>query len=361
MPNEEQSKNLNEFGERLWGTKYKVWYKLRPTDDDFQTLILRAKDMLDATKRAAAKGFVYRVELQEDVVGVSEGQVSATNPQLNIDIVKRIGDKLHVNWNAITPDTLLKGAKVELEHEDILPDHGRSWRDIVMVTRIALAHLKERPDYYMKLADMERSAVMPRKNQEPIIKKEYTEIVERIDKPFIRAGINHALSLLDKDNYRTDEVQAAIISLQTTVEKLRQGGGTSKRLADALTKVIAQIKGSDIQAAVSILKSTLRTVKRDYAGVIEKMVREEISKQLGMKEAAKVDTDNTLLKKAELAKKRADMQKMVQQQKTLAQSRKNTKDTLAKRQLSKQYADVGAKKADLGVKVAQMRKSLNKI
>lgn len=107
--------------------------------------------------------------------------------ELTVELAKRIGDKLHVNWNAISPDTLAKGAKVELEHKDILPDKGElTMRDYVIACKIALAHLKERPDYYIKLADMERSPIKGRKKDEPIIKQEYKNVIEQMVEDIIK-------------------------------------------------------------------------------------------------------------------------------------------------------------------------------
>ncbi len=98
--------------------------------------------------------------------------------ELTVDLVKRIGNKLKVNWNAITPDTLKKGAEVELEHEDVFPDKdGLTVRNAVM---IALAHLKERPDYYIKLSDMEKSPLVVKKPEQPIVKQEYKNVVEQM-------------------------------------------------------------------------------------------------------------------------------------------------------------------------------------
>jgi len=77
-------------------------------------------------------------------------------------------------------------------------------------------------------------------------------------------------------------------------------------------------------------------------------------------EEAQVDSPGDVLKKAQLAKSRADASRLVSQQRTLAQSKKNIKDTPTKRRLSKQIADLGVKKADIGVKTAEMSQQLKK-
>lgn len=93
------------------------------------------------------------------------------------ELAKKIGDKLNVNWNAISPDTLAKGAKVEMEHEDLFPKPGETLENWVLACKIAHTHLKERPDYYIKLADMERSP-LTREPEKPLTKPEYKKVIE---------------------------------------------------------------------------------------------------------------------------------------------------------------------------------------
>jgi hypothetical protein len=100
--------------------------------------------------------------------------------EMTVDLAKKIGDKLKVNWNAITPDSLAKGAKVEMEHEDLFPEAGDTLWNWVIACKIAHTHLKERPDYYIKLADMEHSPVMQRKPEEPLVKQEYKKVIEQM-------------------------------------------------------------------------------------------------------------------------------------------------------------------------------------
>lgn len=86
----------------------------------------------------------------------------------------------------------------------------------------------------------------------------------------------------------------------------------------------------------------------------------KLMKLLELLKEEPVDTPAQVMKKAQLAKTRSDMQQLTQKQRTLAQSRKNIKDTPARRRLSKQIADLGAKKADLGVRTAEMDKTIKK-
>lgn len=51
-----------------------------------------------------------------------------------------------------------KGMEVELEHGTRFPDLDVTGNDPVITAKIALAHLREFPDYYERLESMEREA-----------------------------------------------------------------------------------------------------------------------------------------------------------------------------------------------------------
>lgn len=55
-------------------------------------------------------------------------------------------------------DDLRDGMNVELEHGTRFPDLDVTGDDPVVTAKIALAHLREFPDYYHRLAIMEREA-----------------------------------------------------------------------------------------------------------------------------------------------------------------------------------------------------------
>ena len=78
-----------------------------------------------------------------------------------------------------------------------------------------------------------------------------------------------------------------------------------------------------------------------------------------MKEAG-LDTPGQVMQKAQLAKMRADASQLTQKQRTLAQSKKNIKNTPTRRRLSKQIADLGVKKADIGVRTADLSTKIKK-
>jgi hypothetical protein len=71
---------------------------------------------------------------------------------------KRIGDALGVNWAEIRLDEFRAGLRVELEHGARDPETNVTNDEEILTGKIALAHLKEFPDYYTRLAKMEQEA-----------------------------------------------------------------------------------------------------------------------------------------------------------------------------------------------------------
>ena len=71
---------------------------------------------------------------------------------------KRIGDALGVNWSEVRLDEFRAGLEVELEHGARDLETNVTDDDEIQTGKIALAHLKEFPDYYTRLAKMEQEA-----------------------------------------------------------------------------------------------------------------------------------------------------------------------------------------------------------
>jgi hypothetical protein len=71
---------------------------------------------------------------------------------------KAIGEKLGLKWDKFDVDQFKKGMEVELEHgsRDSLTNVTNG--DPLITGKIALAHLKEFPDYYDRLEKMEKEA-----------------------------------------------------------------------------------------------------------------------------------------------------------------------------------------------------------
>ena len=71
---------------------------------------------------------------------------------------KEIGDGIGVQWSRIPIDEFRMGLSVELEHGAHDPETDVTKDDLPATGKIALAHLKEFPDYYTRLTKMEAEA-----------------------------------------------------------------------------------------------------------------------------------------------------------------------------------------------------------
>ncbi len=70
----------------------------------------------------------------------------------------RIGKILGITWSQYDVEQFRMGLDVELEHGLIDPATNVTNDDPVITGKIALAHLNEFPDYYTRLAKMEKEA-----------------------------------------------------------------------------------------------------------------------------------------------------------------------------------------------------------
>lgn len=59
-----------------------------------------------------------------------------------------VADVLNIKFDKFSPEELLNGMNIELEHGLINPKTNVTDDDLVMTTKIALAHLNEFPNYY---------------------------------------------------------------------------------------------------------------------------------------------------------------------------------------------------------------------
>lgn len=74
------------------------------------------------------------------------------------DEARKVGAALNVDWDTIDLEQFRRGMDVEFEHGAHDPQTDVTHDDPLMTGRIALAHLKEFPDYYVRLARMEEEA-----------------------------------------------------------------------------------------------------------------------------------------------------------------------------------------------------------
>lgn len=71
---------------------------------------------------------------------------------------ERVGNSLAIKWDKFDIEQFRMGMDVELEHGLIDPATNVTYDDAIMTGKIALAHLKEFPDYYTRLEKMEKEA-----------------------------------------------------------------------------------------------------------------------------------------------------------------------------------------------------------
>lgn len=78
--------------------------------------------------------------------------------QFNDTTAKRIGDEIGIDWNEIDIEEFNKGLNVELEHGTRYHETNVTNDDLHLTAKITWAHLKEFPDYYTRLDEMENEA-----------------------------------------------------------------------------------------------------------------------------------------------------------------------------------------------------------
>lgn len=79
--------------------------------------------------------------------------------KLTLDVVKKIGTELNINFDKISVESLFDGIKSEEEHYDLLPSkhtHSFDINDYKFFATIAKTHLVESPKYYEELFKMEK-------------------------------------------------------------------------------------------------------------------------------------------------------------------------------------------------------------
>lgn len=80
------------------------------------------------------------------------------NKEFTADEAKVIGDKIGIDFDKYDIEQFRLGLGVELEHGTIDVETNVTDDDDIMTGKIAWAHLKEIPDYYIRLAKMEEEA-----------------------------------------------------------------------------------------------------------------------------------------------------------------------------------------------------------
>lgn len=81
-----------------------------------------------------------------------------TQRKFTTEEAKWAGEQLGIDWLQYDLEQFRMGLEVELEHGMADPVTNVTNDDLTMTAKIALAHLKEIPDYYTRLKKMETEA-----------------------------------------------------------------------------------------------------------------------------------------------------------------------------------------------------------
>lgn len=71
---------------------------------------------------------------------------------------KDLGERVGIDFNEYNLEEFRMGLSVELEHGSVDPETNVTNDDEIMTAKITWAHLKEIPDYYTRLSQMEKEA-----------------------------------------------------------------------------------------------------------------------------------------------------------------------------------------------------------
>jgi hypothetical protein len=78
--------------------------------------------------------------------------------EISVDEAREIGDQLGLDWTRVDLSQFRSGLDVEFEHGARDPETNVTNDDLVLTGKIAWAHLKEFPDYYTRLEQLEAEA-----------------------------------------------------------------------------------------------------------------------------------------------------------------------------------------------------------
>jgi Protein of unknown function (DUF5661) len=78
--------------------------------------------------------------------------------QTTTEQARRVGDEIGVDWDRFDLEQFRFGMDVEFEHGSHDPQTDVTGDDPILTGKIALAHMKEFPDYYERLERMEQEA-----------------------------------------------------------------------------------------------------------------------------------------------------------------------------------------------------------
>ena len=84
-----------------------------------------------------------------------------------LEEAKRVGDEIGVDWEHFELEQFRNGMDVEYEHGAHDAQTDVTHDDPILTGKIVLAHMKEFPDYYERLEQMEKQAKRDRAERKP--------------------------------------------------------------------------------------------------------------------------------------------------------------------------------------------------
>ena len=124
----------------------------------------------------------------------------------SLDEAKAVGEKIGVDWRKYSLEQFRAGMNVELEHGLADEDTNVTNDNPVVTGKIALAHLKEFPDYYIRLEQMEEAAKEGRVSTEHY----YGDLVRKL---FMIGGVVMVVGLPFIGSFITLPIFASILGI----------------------------------------------------------------------------------------------------------------------------------------------------
>jgi len=102
----------------------------------------------------------YAYNLGSNLALAAAGFKMAAAERMAEDEARKLGERIGIDWDTaeFTVAAFAQGCQVELEHGSRDPQTNVTSNDEEATGKIAWAHLKEDPEYYAKLAKMEKTA-----------------------------------------------------------------------------------------------------------------------------------------------------------------------------------------------------------
>lgn len=74
--------------------------------------------------------------------------------QISSDEAKRVGESLHIDWEQVDLEEFRQGLMGKHKTEAVDPETGLTYDGVLLSGKIVLAHMKEFPDYFTRLAKL---------------------------------------------------------------------------------------------------------------------------------------------------------------------------------------------------------------